>query len=249
MPPQGLAKFSRAKRRVLPLLVLLDASGSMNEVIDEEGMQRTGQIVIEDGQQWEVVTGGTTKLQLTNIAMKSMIASFAAVERAEVQVSVITFGGASDAKIHVPMKAASEVIWDDYTADGETPMGSAFKIAKQIVEARDAIPSGAYRPTIVLVSDGLPTDNGWEERLDELVSEGRSRKAARMALGIGEADRKMLTRFLGDEHSEFLFKADQATEIVRFFNFLTMSVAKRSNSLDPNEVIKPKLVPSDIDEF
>jgi uncharacterized protein YegL len=141
------------------------------------------------------------------------------------------------------------VIWDDYAADGETPMGSAFKIAKQIVEARDAIPSGAYRPTIVLVSDGLPTDNGWEERLDELVSEGRSRKAARMALGIGEADRKMLTRFLGDEHSEFLFKADQATEIVRFFNFLTMSVAKRSNSLDPNEVIKPKLVPSDIDEF
>ncbi|HBJ38214.1 MAG TPA: tellurite resistance protein TerY [Planctomycetaceae bacterium] len=249
MPPQGLAKFSRAKRRVLPLLVLLDASGSMNEVIDEEGMQRTGQIVIEDGQQWEVVTGGTTKLQLTNIAMKSMIASFAAVERAEVQVSVITFGGAYDAKIHVPMKAASEVVWDDYAADGETPMGSAFKIAKQIVEARDAIPSDAYRPTIVLVSDGLPTDNGWEERLDELVSDGRSRKAARMALGIGEADRKMLTRFLGDEHSEFLFKADQATEIVRFFNFLTMSVAKRSNSIDPNEVIKPKLVPSDIDEF
>lgn len=249
MAKHGLAGFSRAKRRVLPLILLLDASGSMNEIIDEEGMKRTGQIVFEDGREWEVVTGGTSKLHITNQAMRAMIASFSAVERAEVQVSVITFGGASDAQVHVPMRAASAVTWEDYVADGETPMGAAFGLAKQLIEKRETIPSDAYRPTIVLISDGLPTDSGWQERLDELVSEGRSRKASRMALGIGEADRTMLKKFLGDEHDEFLFEANQAAEMVRFFNFLTMSVAQRTKSPDPNIMLTPKSVLSDLDKF
>jgi len=233
----------------MPLIVLLDASGSMNEIIDKEGMKSTGQIVFEDGKEWEVVTDGTSKLHITNQAMKAMIASFSAVERAEVQVSVITFGGTSDARVHVPMNAASDVTWEDYVADGDTPMGAAFRVAKQLVEKREAIPSDAYRPTIVLISDGLPTDTGWQESLNELVSEGRSKKAARMALGIGEADRTMLKKFLGDEHGGYLFEADQAAGMIRFFNFLTMSIAQRSKSPNPNTMPAPKTVLSDLDEF
>ena len=44
-------------------------------------------------------------------------------------------------------------------------MGSAFTIAHQLLEDREAIPSRAYRPALVLVSDGLPTDDGEEENI------------------------------------------------------------------------------------
>ena len=251
MSGEGLAQFTRAKRRVLPLIILLDASGSMNEIIDERGMVRTGQTIFMDGREWEVVTGGRSKLQITNDAMRVMIEAFGTVDRADVQVSVIAFGGSGPARVHLPLESSGKVQWQDYQADGDTPMGSAFQLAKQLMEDRSTIPSDAYRPTIVLISDGMPTDANWEASLQALIGDGRSKKAARMALGIGTADRRMLEKFLGEKNRDYLFEADQAAGMIRFFNFLTMSTAQRTNSAKPDEIPKPNEIPKpeDIDEF
>ncbi len=248
MTPKGLVRFTRAKRRVMPLIILLDASASMNEVIDEEGMQRTGEVVVQDGQKWEVVTGGTSKLKVTNDAMRAMIASFAAVERAEVQVCVVAFGG-DKARLHVPMQPATAVAWEDYAADGETPLGSAFAMAKELLEDRQTVPGDAYRPVVVLVSDGRPTDADWQARMAAFIGEGRSRKASRMALAIGQADTTVLRSFLGEQQQDFLFTADRAPEMGRFFSFLTMSVAQRSQSPDPDKMVRPADIKRPADEF
>jgi len=242
---KGLGSFTKAQARVLPVVILLDASGSMCEIIDDEGVQETGETVFSDGQEWQVVTGGRTKINVTNACIQQMIATFSEQDRVDIQVCVITFGPGDTAKLHLPLQSTSGLDWTDVEAEGNTPMGSAFTMAMQFLEDKSVVSGKAYRPTLILISDGLPTDQGWERALERLKSGRRSGKAGRMALAIGEADRDMLRRFLGDRSDE-LFEADQAKELIRFFEFVTMSVTTRGNSVDPNAIpIRDDIMPPD----
>jgi uncharacterized protein YegL len=196
--------------RPLPVILLLDVSGSMNDTIE-----------------------GRTKISVLNECMKTMLKTFIQDDSliAEIHCQVTTFGGV--AKEYISPTSAKNIQWIDLTADGGTPMGEAFNIAKNIVEDKNKISSRSYRPTIILVSDGMPTDL-WENKLTELLS-GRSGKADRMALFIGNGNGEdVLKRFLGQEHQEKFFTANQVQEIVKFFRFVTMSVTTKTKSADPN---------------
>ena len=108
-------------------------------------------------------------------------------------------------------------------------------MAKAIVEDREEMPSRAYRPTIILVSDGHPGDN-WQAALQEFVSSGRSQKCDRMAMAIGDdADREVLGQFVAGT-SNPLFEAADAEDILNFFKMVTMSVTMRTRSQNPNVV-------------
>jgi uncharacterized protein YegL len=178
-------KFTAQKAKPLPVFLLLDVSGSMNEVVDPENVRRTGQTPVSDGKTWELIEGGTSKIQVLNEAVRKMIESFAAEERMETEflVSIIVFG--DNAKQHLPPIAASSVKWADMTADGCTAMGAAFSLAKGLIEDKKVVPSRAYRPTVVLLSDGQPTDD-WKQPLESLIAGGRSSKCFFMAMGISE---------------------------------------------------------------
>ena len=239
------SKFAVPKAKPLPVFLLLDVSGSMAEVVDIENAQRTGQTVFSDGQTWELVTGGISKIQIMNEAVTKMIASFAAEERMEVEflVSIIVFG--DHAVQHIPPTSASSVGWADMTADGETAMGEAFSLVKGLIEDKIVVPSRSYRPTVVLVSDGQPTDD-WKRPLESLISEGRSAKCFFMAMGIGEnPGTQVLERFIshtptlaevnGNEIRNTVFHATDAEKIHEFFHNVTMSVTMRSKSQNPNK--------------
>ena len=47
-------------------VLVLDVSGSMREIVDESNMQFTGETVFMDGKQYNLVTGGVTKIDLLN---------------------------------------------------------------------------------------------------------------------------------------------------------------------------------------
>ena len=125
-------------------------------------------------------------------------------------------------------------------------MGEAFELARTMVEDRDTVPSRAYRPTLVLVSDGVPTDD-WRAPLATLLTSERASKATRFAMGIGaDADRETLTAFLANDEGR-VFEAHEAREIKNFFRWVTMSVTTRSRSANPNSVVMVE--PTDLDEF
>ena len=248
------SKFTAPKAKPLPVLLLLDVSGSMNEVVDPENVRRTGQTFENDGQTWERVEGGTSKIQILNDAVRRMVDSFAAEERMETEfmVSIITFG---DRVVqHIAPGAASSVSWTDMQADGCTAMGAAFSLVKRMIEDKDVIPSRAYRPTVVLVSDGQPTDV-WEQPLEALITGGRSAKCFFMAMGIGEnPGTKVLERFIsqtpvlaevnGTPVPNTVFRAKDADKIHEFFRKVTLSTTTRSKSQNPNVVptsAEPKL--------
>lgn len=212
-----LTEFSTATPRPLPLVLLLDGSGSMTQ---------------------------NAKIDVLNDAVRRMVARLADEDAGltEVHMAAIRFGGA-EAQLHAPFTPARTFPWTDMDAAGKTPMGAALDLAIGIIEDRDQIPSRAYRPTLVLVSDGLPTDD-WRASLDRLNGSERASKAQRFSLAIGdEADRDMLAEFVGPEGR--VFEAHEVEGIRRFFRFVTMTVAARSRSTSPNSV--PDLDDTDLD--
>lgn len=205
-PMPSLKEFTTQAARPLPVILLADVSGSM---------------------------GVDGKIQALNHDVREMIAAFQDESdlRAEIHVSVITFGG--QARIHLPLKSARNVSWTDLSASGGTPMGAAFDLAREMVEDRNIVSGRAYRPTIVLVSDGQPTDD-WQQPLQALLGSDRGGKAFRMSLAIGaDADNSVLQAFLASPEAR-VYRADEARQIRQFFQLVTMSVSSRSRSANPN---------------
>ena len=231
------SKFTTSKPKPLPVILLLDVSASMSEVVSGS-FQRTGKTVFQDGKNWEIVEGGTTRIQLLNEAVHKMVITLTKEETlgTEFLVSMVSFG--EKAELYLSPTAARNVNWTDLVTHGETPLGAALTVAKELIEDKERTPSRAWRPAVILVSDGKPTDC-WEDALRDFIASGRSSKCDRVAMAIGkEADTSMLSRFIAGTGHE-LFQADQAEEIHEFFKRVTMSVVSRTLSKDPN------LVPSD----
>lgn len=205
------ADYTAPKPKPLPVILLLDTSGSMYG----------------------------DKISALNVAVRKMLGTLTKEESQanEFLVSLITFGGT--ASLASPPTPASELAYSDLSADGGTPLGAAIDVAKSLIEDREQTPGRAYRPLVVLVSDGVPTDS-WESKLDRFIQDGRSSKCDRMALGIGREayegpGRATLERFIaGTEHK--VFEAKDAGEIHNFFRFVTMSVVTRSLSQNKNAI-------------
>ena len=208
-----LKEFTTQAARPLPVILLADVSGSMS------------------------VNG---KIQALNLAVREMIEAFKDESdlRAEIHVSVITFGG--QARVHLQLGPARSATWTDLDASGGTPMDAAFDLAREMIEDRGIVPSRAYRPTLVLVSDGQPTPPGSETPpLQKLLASERGGKALRMALAIGaDADHGVLQAFLADPEAR-VYRADEARQIRQFFQLVTMSVSSRSRSANPNSAPPP----------
>lgn len=207
------ANFTVAKAKPLPVILLLDVSSSMygNNIND------------------------------LNTAVKEMIENFASAEKNEVEilVSIITFG--AEVLLHTPYTSAKDIEWQDLEVSGMTPMGTAFSMAKAMIEDKETTPSRAYRPTIVLVSDGEPNDS-WQQPLRDLVNEGRSQKCDRMAMAIGsDASNDVLNEFVSGTENK-VFTAQDSSQIQEFFKFVTMSVTTRTNSQNANIVPKQEEV-------
>jgi uncharacterized protein YegL len=218
----SLKKYAVSSPRPLPVIILADSSGSMAE---------------------------NGKIEALNAAMKDMLSTFAKESRirAEIQVGLINFGG--KAEMHLPLVAAQSVSGlIELKADGVTPMGAAFELARQLLEDKDRIPSRSYRPILILISDGQPTDD-WEVPFKSLCSSERAQKATRIAMAIGpDADEAMLKEFANDAEAP-IFKAHNARDIHRFFRAVTMSVTVRTASQNPDQTSTFVVPPPDDDSL
>lgn len=206
----AIGSIAVAGPRPLPIFILADTSGSMSE---------------------------HGKIDALNQGIADLCRSLAADDEAvlaEPHIGVVTFGGAA-ASVHTPLQPASQVKWSPAVASGMTPMGAAFALVREQVEDRSVVAGNAFRPVLVLVSDGQPKDE-WRSALEGLLLSERASKADRFALAIGpDADRTMLQAFTGD--SEKVLDAKAATDIAKFFRYVTMSVQLRTRSGSPNAVI------------
>lgn len=212
----GLNSYVAKEPRPLPIFVLADASGSMRG----------------------------EKINELNLALREMLNALNNVDdiRGKFQLCVISFGGG--VQVIQPLADIDGMMLPELTASGNTPMGEAFEVVKEMIEDRQIVSSRAYAPTIVLISDGIPTDcseeiynskkyDNWEPLIG-LHNGERSSKSQRLALGIGvDADYEMLKNYINNPDIPVI-KANDASGITKFFKWVTMSTVARMNSVNPN---------------
>lgn len=205
--------FKYSEARSLPIILLLDTSGSMS------------------------ING---HINVLNNCVREMLADFSEQNDNNVSIDVAIYAFGPDGRQILPLTPAKQAveIYQDMSANGMTPLGAALSLAKsELIERKDVLPSRAYRPTVVLVSDGEPNDN-WQAALNAFVNEGRSAKCYRMAMGIGvnkgTQAYKVLEDFVSDK--EQVFSADQSKQIKSFFKYVTVSTISRTRSANPNAI-------------
>ncbi len=181
----------------MPVLVLADTSGSMS-------------------------VGG--KIDVLNDAIERMIDTLRQVEvpDCEIAVAVVAFGGEA-ARLHLPLTPVGPLDWQPLSASGRTPMGQAFELARSLLDDRSVVPHRSYRPNLVLVSDGIPTD-AWEVPLAQLDEAEQAKRALRFAVGIGpDMKTDVLRAFAGDLGQ--VVPVDEVEMLIEFFKFVTYTVA------------------------
>ena len=193
----------------LPVILLLDVSGSMHG----------------------------NKIDSLYDAVVEMIKTFehAIIKETLINVAIITFG--NEVLVHTPYTPVSTLAANGisrFDADGMTPMGTALRMAKDMIEDRETTSNKCYRPAVILVSDGEPNDD-WRKPMEQFVNSGRTQKCQRFSVAIGnDANRSVLRMFADNDAS--MFEADDASEIEEKLKKITTIVSRRANSQDPNVV-------------
>lgn len=129
-----------------------------------------------------------------------------------VEIAVITFGGdvkaldvSGGGKKTIGFDANQAFVTADrfqaptLDAHGETPMGEAVQRAMTLIQERKDIYRQAsldyFRPWVFLITDGRPTDNGWEAVADQARAEEARKGLSVYAVAVEGADTKTLTKF------------------------------------------------------
>lgn len=139
---------------------------------------------------------------------------------AQVLVRAIAFSDGAYWHIGNPTPV-EEFTWTDLEARGLTDMGLALK---QIAEQLKMMPERGLPPVLVLVSDGVPTDD-FTSGLNALMAEPWGKKAVRIGIAIGDdAEEEVLKRFIGNPEIPPL-RAQNSEQLVRFIKWAsTMTV-------------------------
>lgn len=184
----------------LPVILLLDISSSISEVSSDSLYSATIEMIET----------------LAALQTKDMI----------IDMAIITFG--QQVELHTRYTSVKDLYLkgiQEFRSSKVASMGSALKMAKDIIDSKRETPSGIYRPTVVLVSSGQANDD-WKESMDKFITTGRSAKCQRFAVGISNnVDESILLRFTQDSRT-ILFK-ENFRDISEQFKAISLSVLPR----------------------
>lgn len=107
-----------------------------------------------------------------------------------------------------------------------------------------ATSNAALRPSILLITDGLPTDpiGGFEAGLNELLSQPSGRSALRLAIAIGrKANSEALNRFISDPSVPVLV-ADSTEQILERLVAASLAASRMSEAGVDRDAVADRLL-------
>lgn len=175
-----------------------------------------------------------TPIDELNKGLKQFLRETSADEAASrsVELEIITFN--DDANVAMPFTAIGDVAQelDPLVANGWTAMGAGIRMALRDLKARrkkyrdNGISS--YRPWVVLMTDGGPNDDNWEQAAEEMKVLGERGKIQYIGIEIGdEADHDTMLQILPAQPGPVKLKD---LRFKQFFRWLTDSMKSVSAS-------------------
>lgn len=189
------------------------------------------------------------KMQALNNAIRETVPHLVdiASQNPHATVLVRSIAFSSGARWHIEQPTPVErLVWRDLRSDGYTDLGAALdllapQLAPPLMEAR------ALPPAVLLVSDGMPTDD-YRPALARFLDEPMGRAAVRMAVGIGrDADLEVLERFVSSsEHG--VLTANSPEQLVRMIRWASTHASRVASTLAPASSAVAPLSASDISD-
>lgn len=223
----------------VPICLCIDTSGSMDAVEGE--CEDTGETVFRDGREWNIVMGGTTRLNELQEGIKAFYDSIREDELAmySAEICIVTFDDKASCILDFGT-VENQADIPDLTTGDKTAMGEGVNLALDLLERRKERykETGVdyFQPWLVIMTDGVPNGNPSEmsrasKRIADLVNEKR---LTVFPIGIGnEADRSALES-LSPKRSPLKL---QGLKFREFFAWLSQSVSRTSQSM-PGETIQ-----------
>ncbi len=179
-------KQASGARPQLAVAFVVDTSGSMREVVTEPDSY-TGQTKVVDGQEYEVVQGAKSKLELVADSLQGILDSRAL--QSQDRLALVHFD--DNAHVLVPFTEASQrarllaAVESLNNYSGGTHMGAGMEKAFELLQAE----KGSKR--MILLTDGETFD---ENRVEEISGFLTRERIPVTAIGVGEFNEELLLK-------------------------------------------------------
>ncbi|MFD1148173.1 VWA domain-containing protein [Saccharothrix hoggarensis] len=184
MTADALDQDSVIKSKCLPTYLVFDISGSMKP--------------------HEALLNDTLEFLYNVLVENPRVSEFA-------QVSIISFSTA--AQVVVEMTDIQDLrALPQFSCGGSTNYSAAFAAVQQRIDqdvpALNAGGKGVLRPAVFMMTDGVPTDPGWEAAFQNLVAKSWRRHPHVISYGFGEARPDVLAKiatkgaFIAEKNTE-----------------------------------------------
>ena len=212
-------------------VLVLDLSGSMNEIVDDSTAVATGQTIYVDGKNYNIVTGGISKLDNLIEGLQSFYTDIENDETTSqrLELAVVTFGDSVNV-IQSP-SLISDIQLPELMADGDTALVDAVDEAIDIVNNRKkwykSTGQPYYRPWIILITDGEPNEGQDVSALASKIKKDTSeKKYVFLPIGVDNANMQVLQSIQGQIPAMKL----KGTKFGSFFKWLSASMGTIVNA-------------------
>ena len=209
---------------------------------------------------WAVDCSGSmsgSKIDAVNHAIQECIQPMkdeaASNPNAQLDIRTLKFSTGASWVTAEPVRV-EDFAWEDLEAEGITDMGKAFEMIAAQLEM-PPMPARALPPVIVLLSDGMPTDD-WKRPLEKLLKMPWGKKAVKVAIAIGkDADRTVLEAFTGNKEAVLdAGNPETLTHFIKWASTIASTVSKpttRAGEVQPEEggtlpAEEPAVLPNNI---
>lgn len=224
----------------VPVCLCVDVSSSMNAV-EGGNYKMTGKTIFRDGITWNVVQGGTSRMQKLregiNLFFNEIKNDDIALYSAE--IAMVSFSDTAD--IVSDFSSIGNQAMPELKTGNNTCMGEGVNLALDLLDKRkdEYKVNGVdyyYQPWLIIMSDGYP--NGSYSVLDNAISRTcsyvNSNKLTVIPVGIGDgADLNTLSKFSPNNKALSI----ESVEFKQFFAWLSKSVSKVSQSVVGGEYV------------
>ena len=183
-----------------------------------------------------------SKISSVNTAIREVIPDLRDIGGADVEMKIAVMEFSSGCQWQNPSGPVSvdTFSWSNLSADGVTDMGAAFLELNEKLSRNSFLkaPSASLAPVIILLSDGMPTDN-WKGGLATLKANNWFKSAVKAALAIGkETDVDVLHEYTGNPDTVVSVNNPGVLRtMIHKVSITSSQIGSRSQPLQDGEVV------------